>query len=92
MDGQHVLTGTMDPARNLYMFPIPTRGIASPVPHPRHTASNAYAIRPMATLIQYLHATAGFPPLATFKEAIANNAYMSWPGLRVQRVEPHLQD
>ena len=34
----------------------------------------------MKKVMQYLHATAGFPPLKTFIAAIERNAYLTWPG------------
>ena len=50
MDGNHVLTGIMDPMSNLYLFPIPTRSNTHrPLPT-GHTVANAYSIRLMATL------------------------------------------
>lgn len=50
------------------------------------TAGNAYTIQPMRELMHYLHATAKFPPLTTFKDAIAQDTYHTWPGLNQQHV------
>jgi len=73
--GEHLLTGVMDPIRNLYMFPIPDRASGTPAIVPStHTTANAYATKPTKALLQYLHATAGFQSLSSFKEAITNMA------------------
>uniref|UniRef100_A0A7S4ELS1 Uncharacterized protein n=1 Tax=Pseudo-nitzschia australis TaxID=44445 RepID=A0A7S4ELS1_9STRA len=92
--GKHLLTGMMDKTRNLYLLPIPSQSPLGPatVPTPPHTAANAYTIRPTTTLLQYLHATAGFPPLSTFKDGIARNAYITWLGLTVALVDALLQE
>ena len=82
----------MDPTRNLYLFPIPDQSQDTTDPRAAHMAANAYTICPISTLIQYHHATAGFPPLSTFKDAISPNAYISWPGLTVARVDALLQE
>lgn len=79
--GTTLVTGRRYPYRNLYMIDIPS---GTPTPLLANTmtmASNAYTIRPMKKVMQYLHATAGFPPLKTFIAAIERNAYLSWPRL-----------
>ena len=90
--GKHLLTGVMDPTRNLYLFPIPTRDQVPKQSNTIHTAANAYTIQPMGTLLHYHHATAGFPQLTTFKDAIARNAFLTWPGLKVAHVDALLQE
>jgi hypothetical protein len=41
-------------------------------------------------LIQFLHATAGSPPVKTWCKAIYNNFFLTWPGLTSQAVRKHL--
>eukprot|EP00532_Pseudo-nitzschia_australis_P000442 CAMPEP_0168189478 /NCGR_PEP_ID=MMETSP0139_2-20121125/16376_1 /TAXON_ID=44445 /ORGANISM="Pseudo-nitzschia australis, Strain 10249 10 AB" /LENGTH=177 /DNA_ID=CAMNT_0008112333 /DNA_START=527 /DNA_END=1056 /DNA_ORIENTATION=- len=91
---QHLITGILDPMRNLYMFPIPDcTPVPAAMPGPQaHTAHNAYAIKSTRTLLQYLHATANFSPLSTFKDAINKGAYTTWPGLTVDRDDTFLQE
>jgi len=42
--GKHKMTGVMDPTRNLYLFPIPTRDQGPKRPNTIHTVANAYTI------------------------------------------------
>ena len=79
--GAPLVTGRRDPYRNLYMIDIPTGTPSPPIANVMASAGNAYTIRPMKKVMQYLHATAGFPPLKIFIAAIERNAYLTWPGL-----------
>ena len=61
--GTELITGERDPTRNLYyMIKVPSQTPTTAVPTPHPTAAGAYTLRPTKDLIQYLHATAGFPP------------------------------
>lgn len=41
-------------------------------------------------LVQFLHATAGYPVKSTWLKAIDKNYYLSWPGLNSDRVRKYL--
>jgi len=61
--GEYLITGVMDPTRNLYVFPIPDHASETQAIVPSmHTAANAYVIETTKAFLQYLHATAGFRP------------------------------
>jgi len=90
-EGITLVTGRRDPYRNLYMINIPSGTPRTPIPNIMVSAGNAYTIRPMKKVMQYLHATAGFPPLKTFIAAIERNAYLTWPGLNKSNVTTLLE-
>ena len=54
------------------------------------TNCNAYALRDPTSLVQYLHACAGFPTKATWTKAINQDYYIGWPGLTASRVTKYL--
>ena len=55
-------------------------------------AYNAYQLRVLPQLIQYLHGAAGFIPKATWIEAINAGFYATWPGLTAAHVRRFLPD
>ena len=59
---------------------------------PSVTALNAYAQRSTPKLMQFLHACAGFPTIATWTQAIDRGYYLGWPGLTASRVRKWLPD
>ena len=79
--GTTLVTGRRDPYQNLYMINIPTGTPTPSIASVMASAGNVYTIRPMRKVMQYLQATAGFPPLKTFIAAIERNAYLTRPGL-----------
>jgi hypothetical protein len=93
-----ILKGRRDPATRLWLIPIVQQQIelqhqfkfkipTSDVPH---TVNSAYQQRTVSKLIQFLHATAGSPPVKTWCKAIDNNYFITWPGLTSQAVRKHL--
>ena len=59
--GTELITGVRDPTHNLYIIKVPMRTPIAAVPTPHPTAAGAYTLCPAKDLIQYFHATAGFP-------------------------------
>jgi hypothetical protein len=58
-------------------------------PPPIKAIHKVYKLKMQPELVQYLYALAGFPTKPTWKEAIKNNHYASWPGLTVKAVTKH---
>jgi hypothetical protein len=94
---QIILKGRRDPATRLWLVPIVQQQIQlqqeykfkipTSVPH---AANSAYHQKKISKLIQFLHATAGSPPVETWCKAIDDNFFSTWPGLTSQAVRKHL--
>jgi hypothetical protein len=95
---QVILKGRRDLATRLWLIPIVQQQIklqhqykfkipTSDVPH---TVNSAYHQRTVSKLMQFLHATAGSPPVKTWCIEIDNNYFTTWPGLTSQAVRKHL--
>ena len=54
------------------------------------TAYNAYELRVLPQLIQYLHGAAGFIPKLSWIDAINAGFYATWPGLTADCVQRFL--
>jgi hypothetical protein len=55
-----------------------------------HYVNNAHHTTSKAELLQYLHASAYSPVPSTWNQAIANNQFVTWPGLTTKAVNRHL--
>ena len=60
--------------------PTPTRG------NNRAQAMTAHQARDTPALIQFHHATAGFPTTGAWKAAVNKGFYIGWPGLTTERI------
>jgi hypothetical protein len=93
---QVILEGKRDPATRLWLVPIIQQKLQqqqSKVNHNisvPHTVNSAYHQKTISKLIQFLHATAGSPPVKTWCNAIDSNFFSTWPGLTSQAVRKHL--
>jgi hypothetical protein len=56
----------------------------------QHAAMSAIAAETLGERIAFLHACAGSPALTTFRDAIQNGNYTTWPELSAQRVDKYL--
>ena len=54
--------------------------------------THTYTARSIPNLMQFLHACAGFPTVATWSKAIDAGYYLGWPGLTASRVRKYLPD
>ena len=93
-NGQLLLQGNRDQHTGLYLIPHHS---ANGIPPPKrddtlHQALNAYQDQPVPQLMQFLHASAGFPPKPTWIQAINQGYYTSWPGLTASRVRKYLPE
>jgi hypothetical protein len=84
---QVILEGRRDPATRLWLIPIVQKKLQlqhkfkfkiPPTAVP-HAANSAYHQKTIPKLIQFLHATAGSPPVKTWCKAIDNNFFSTWP-------------
>jgi hypothetical protein len=95
---QMILKGRRDPATRLWLIPIVQQPIKLqhqfkfkiPTIDVPHTVNSTYQQRTVSKLIQFLHATAGSPPVKTWCKAINNNYFITWSGLTSQAVQKHL--
>ena len=94
-DNQVLLTATRDPVKNLYLVHTPNASTALPPPpvpdkaKQLHTAYNAYTIKAVPDLINYYHATLGYPPVNSWINQINLGFFNDWPGLTADRVRRH---
>ena len=56
-----------------------------------HFANNLYCLNTKKEIVEYYHATAGWPVKKTLNTAIKCNAYASWSGLIEKHVPKHLE-
>ena len=59
---------------------------------PRKTIQNAYHLKIKPDVMQYLHATAGFPTEATWYAAVQAGNCNSWPWLNQKNVRAHFPE
>ncbi len=59
---------------------------------PADAIHNVYELKTQPELVQYYHATAGFPTKPTWLKAIKNIQFASWPGLTADAVNRHYPD
>ena len=67
----------------LWMIPVPQVQ--------KHYANSAYQQKNKKDLATFLHATAGYPPIKTFCQAINNGFFSTWPGLSSDLIRKHLE-
>ena len=80
-----------DHNRHAYHDVTPTQPVGLGLPR-QVTAHSAYAQRSIPGLMQFLHACAGFPTVATWTKAIDRGHYLGWPGLTASRVRKWLPE
>jgi len=51
-----------------------------------------YELKTQPELVQYLHASAGFPTKQMWLRAVRNRQYASWPGLTPEAVSKHFPE
>jgi hypothetical protein len=61
-------------------------------PDPTEAVHSVYEMKSQPELVQYLHASAGFPTKPTWLKAIKNKQFASWPGLTAKAVRRHFPD
>ena len=91
-----VATGNIQ-QNNLYMMDVTAdvsrvRRVTAVPRVEQPTACNAYEIKIMLQLIQYLHAAAGYIPKSTWIKCINAGFYATWPGLTATKVRKYLPD
>jgi hypothetical protein len=91
-DGVLLLEGPRDPVTNLWLLPLYAKpdDVLPPTTDPLHYVNNAHHTTSKAELLQYLHASAYSPVPSTWNQAIANNQFVTWPGLTTKAVNRHL--
>ena len=102
--GKRVLLGQLDPKTELYMVSMydeteqhTLQGENTPVTgHRAHytlqakaTANSAYTVQAVPTLINFYHATVGYPPIQSWLSAIDKGYFVGWPGLTSERVRKY---
>ena len=92
-DNACVLTGTRNTADGLWDIPLPgaTSLISQSNTTPRHQA-NAIIRKDLTNtqLVQYLYGCCGSPAVKTWKTAIANGNFITWPGLDSLPIDKNL--
>ena len=58
-------------------------------PKPEHTVNSAYELPSTEQLIQYLHASAGYPTKESWAKAIIAGNYVLWTGLNMNKVNKY---
>jgi hypothetical protein len=61
-------------------------------PPPEEAVFNVYELKMQPELVQYLYATAGFPPKPTWYNAVKNKQFALWPGLTPKAVAKHFPE
>jgi hypothetical protein len=100
-----ILHGFCDPVLNLYQIPLvdmvrnnntntiivdcPPTEYLSNQPPPSKAVYNVYELETQPELVQYHHASAGFPTKPTWLAAIKNKHFTSWPGLTLDAARKH---
>jgi hypothetical protein len=92
LDNVLLLEGPRDPTTNLWLLPLCPNPKEPPATgHMPHLGiPHAYQTSTKADLLKYLHAAAFSPVPSTWKAAIANNHFLTWPGLSSKAVTKHL--
>jgi hypothetical protein len=91
LDDRLLLEGPRDPQTNLWLLPLcPNPSPLHPQDAPAHVSYHAHQTSSKSELLQYLHACAYSPVPSTWKKAIDNNQYVTWPGLTTKAVTHHL--
>ncbi len=102
---QAILRGWLDKVANLHCIPLvpivlnnntntvlarkpPTKFLPDHPP-PTKAIHNVYKSKMQLELFRYLHVVAGFPIKPTWRAAIKNKQFASWPGLTVKAVAKH---
>jgi hypothetical protein len=93
LDNEIILQGKRDPRTGLWTINLPTGDNRATLPGPKviqHTAMSAIAAETLGESVAFLHACAGSPALSTFRDAIQNVNYTTWPELTAERVDKYL--
>ena len=61
-------------------------------PPPQDAVFNVYELKTEPELVQYLHASAGFPTKPMCLCAVKNRQYASWPGLTPEAIAKHFPE
>jgi hypothetical protein len=59
---------------------------------PQEAVFNVYELKTQTELLQYLHASAGFPTKPTWLHAVKNRQYTTWPGLTPKAITIHFPE
>jgi hypothetical protein len=100
-----ILHGFCDPVLNLYQIPLfdmvrnnntdtiivnrPPTEYLPDQPPPSKAVYNVYELKTQPELVQYHHASGGFPTKTTWLAAIKNKHFTSWPGLTLHAARKH---
>ena len=87
-NGQVILSGTIDPTRNLYMVPL--HGTMKSQPRrpnmvPQATVATACDLTRTTQHLTFLHVSTRYPTWTTFLRAIRCNYFLGWPHLTLPR-------
>jgi hypothetical protein len=90
-NSQCILTGKRNTEDGLWDIPIPTI-IPAPGEPPRSHHINAIIRKDLSKtkLVQYLYGCCGSPVVSTWKQAIKNGNFITWPGIDVLSIDAHL--
>jgi hypothetical protein len=61
-------------------------------PPPEEAVFNIYKLKTQPELVQYLHATAGFPTKSTLHATGKNKQFLSWPKLTPEAIAKHFPE
>ena len=84
-----VLHGDFNRQRRSYTIPLEQHTMTADNHKPQF-AMTAHQVRDTPALIQFHHATAGFPTTGTWKAAVNKGFYIGWPGLTTERITKYL--
>ena len=100
--GKEILRDQCHPLIKLYMIPLlrditttnvqrvpQGSNLAERVPQVTGSINNAYEIKLVASLINYLHRVAISVPISQWYEAVGKNFFTTWPGLSTKRIKRH---
>jgi hypothetical protein len=88
-NGKLVMKATKCDKTGLWLIPL-SKDYASPVQETGEVAANVFQTSTRSEWIQYLHQACFSPVPSTWKKAIDNDHFMSWPGLTTKAVDKYL--
>jgi hypothetical protein len=91
-DNVCILAGTRNTHDSLWDIPIPIGLIAtiSNLPSQHHLNAIIRKDLTKTNLIQYLYGCCGSPVVSTWKNAIRNSNFITWPGIDYISIDKHL--
>ena len=97
-NGETIIRGWRDLRSNMWRISLQDIGgstsipdpdseqLDQPLPFPKFLANNVYYCENTQQLIEFYHATLGYPVVSTWTKAISAGYFQGWPGLTSTRV------